>query len=249
LPTDSPINLVRTGIGGLDSMLNGGIPEMNQVILAGGPGAGKTLLAFEFLYRNAKAGDTSVFFALEETAERVVINAKAAFSEFKDIDDLIKSKKLVIDGEDPSVALRSAAGSSTTQYEFGKVVSDIESVVSSTGATRVVIDSLSLFDMLISDPIAYRRSILALSNNLRRMGVTSLLTSEMRSPERKKLTFRTEYFVFDGIIVMYETGVEEKRMLGMEVIKMRGARHSFVTTPYEITPNGFNVTSAEDLNL
>lgn len=249
MPNSSPIELVKTGISGLDAMLYGGIPAMNQVILAGGPGAGKTLLAFEFLYRNAKAGNTSVFFALEETTDRVIANAKAAFGEFKDIDDLIKSKKLVIDGEDPSIALRSASGSTTTQYEFGKVVSDIESVVSSTGATRVVIDSLSLFDMLISDPISYRRSILALSSNLRRMGVTSLLTSEMRSPERKKLTFKTEYFVFDGIIVMYETGVDEKRMLGMEVIKMRGSRHSFITTPYEITPKGFNVTSAEEMNL
>lgn len=242
----SPEDLVKTGISGLDAMLYGGIPARNQVVLAGGPGAGKTLLSFEFLYRNAKAGETSVFFALEEVSDRVIANAKSAFTEFTDIDDLIKSKKLIIDGEDPSASLHSAGGS-PTNYEFGKVVSDIESIVESTGATRVVIDSLSLFDMLISDPTTYRRSILALSNNLRRMGVTTLLTSEMRSPERKKLSFRTEYFVFDGIIVMYETGVEEKRMLGMEIIKMRGAKHSFVTTPYEITPNGFNVISAEDM--
>ncbi len=242
------VKAVETGIVGLDAMLYGGIPEMNQVILAGGPGAGKTLLSFEFLYRNAKAGSTSVFFALEETAERVLANAKSAFSDFTDIDDLIKNKKLIIDGEDPSVALHSAGGS-TTQYEFGKVVSDIESIIESTGATRVVIDSLSLFDMLINDPTTYRRSILALSNNLRRMGVTTLLTSEMRSPDRRKLSFRTEYFVFDGIIVMYETGIEEKRMLAMEVIKMRGSKHSFVTTPYDITSGGFNVISAEAMNV
>lgn len=241
-------NFVKTGIGGLDAMLFGGIPEKNQVILSGGPGAGKTLLSFEFLYRNAKAGETSVFFALEETAERVLANAKAAFTGFTDIDDLISKKKLIIDGEDPTIALHSAGGSAT-QYEFGKVVSDIESIIASTGATRVVIDSLSLFDMLISDVTTYRRSILALSNNLRRMGVTSLLTSEMRSPDRKRLAFRTEYFVFDGIVVMYETGMEDKRMLAMEVIKMRGSKHSFVTTPYEITPEGFNVISAEAMNV
>lgn len=103
--------------------------------------------------------------------------------------------------------------------------------------------------MLINDPTTYRRSILALSNNLRRMGVTTLLTSEMRSPDRRKLSFRTEYFVFDGIIVMYETGIEEKRMLAMEVIKMRGSKHSFVTTPYDITSGGFNVISAEAMNV
>ena len=59
-------NYIKTGVTGLDAMLYGGIPEKNQVLLAGGPGTGKTLLSFEYLYRNAKAGNTSLFFALEE---------------------------------------------------------------------------------------------------------------------------------------------------------------------------------------
>ncbi|MCL5239386.1 MAG: hypothetical protein M1286_02860 [Candidatus Marsarchaeota archaeon] len=242
-------NLVKTGISGLDAMLYGGVPEGNQVIISGGPGAGKTLLSFEYLYRSAKMGITSVFFALEETPERVLANAKAAFTEFTDIDDLIKSKKLIIDGEDPTTVLRSGSAGGTSQYEFGKVVSDIESLVVSSGAKRIVIDSLSVIDMLVSDPVVYRRSMLALVNNLRRLGVTSFLTAEMANPERRELRFKVEYFVFDDIIVMYEKGEEDKRMLAMEVIKTRGAKHSFVTTPYEITSKGVNVMSAEEMGL
>ncbi len=244
-------SFVKTGIDGLDAMLYGGIEEGNQVMLAGGPGAGKTLLSFEYLYKNAKMGITSVFFALEEDPARVIMNAKSAFSDFKDIDQLIKSKKLIVDGEDPATLLHSGGGSSdgSSQYEFGKVVSDIESTIASTGAKRVVIDSLSVFDMLINDQVAYRRSMLALVSNLRRLGVTSILTAEMTTPERSKLRFRTEYFVFDGIIIMYEKGEEDKRMLAMEVIKTRGSRHSFVTTPYDITSKGINVLSAEEMGL
>ena len=52
----SELTRIKSGIEGLDSMLDGGIPEHNQTIIAGGPGAGKTLLSFEILYRNAKAG-------------------------------------------------------------------------------------------------------------------------------------------------------------------------------------------------
>lgn len=242
--------MVKTGIEGLDAMLYGGIEEGNQTIVAGGPGAGKTLLGFEYLYRNAKMGITSVFFALEENPDRVLANAKSAFSDFKDIDDLIKSKKLIIDGEDPATVLHGSASSDgSSQYEFGKMIADIEATVASTGAKRVVIDSLSVFSMLINDPVAYRRSMLALVSNLRRLGVTSLLTSEMATPERSKLRFPTEYFIFDGILIMYEKGEEAKRMLAMEVIKTRGSKHSFVTTPYDITPSGIHVISAEDLNL
>ena len=71
-------------------MLDGGVPEHNQTIIAGGPGAGKTLLSFEILYRNAKAGIPGAFIALEEKPEVLLSNVKQAFKEFKDIDDLIK---------------------------------------------------------------------------------------------------------------------------------------------------------------
>ena len=112
----------------------------------------------------------------------------------------------------------------------------------------VAIDSLSVLDMLINDPYSYRKSMLALISNLRRLGVTTLLTAEMPSPERSRLEVKAEFFIFDGIIVMYLRGEEDRRMLGMEVIKMRGSKHSFVTTPYEITASGVKVVSAEEIS-
>ncbi|MGC9205169.1 MAG: ATPase domain-containing protein [Candidatus Micrarchaeia archaeon] len=237
------VDLIKTGIEGLDAILYGGIPDGNQIILAGGPGAGKTLLSFEFLYRNAKMGNPGVFFALEENAKAIIENAKSAFKTFTDIDDLIADGKLIINSEDPTSHLQQSSDSSS--YEFGKVVSDIEGIVSSSKATRVVIDSLSLLDILINDPMAYRRSMLALITNLKRMGVTSILTSELSTPEKSKLEFRPEFFIFDGIILMYQIGEQDKRSLDVEVIKMRGNNHSFVTTPYEITPKGFKLFAAE----
>ncbi len=236
---------VKTGISGLDAMLYGGIPEGNQTIVGGGPGAGKTLLSFEFLYRNAKMGIPGLFFALEENPKRVVENAKKAFKEFTDIDDLIAKKLLLVDGEDPSARLHEGADPSS--YEFGKVVSDIEALVTSIGAKRIVIDSISLLSIIISNPIAYRRAMLALVSNLRRINVTSLLVSEIANPERSKLTFKPEFFIFDGIVNMYQSGEEEKRITAMEIIKMRGSKHSNSTAPYEITPSGFKVYASEEL--
>ncbi|MGC8662389.1 MAG: ATPase domain-containing protein [Candidatus Micrarchaeia archaeon] len=237
------VDLVKTGIEGLDSILYGGIPALNQILLAGGPGSGKTLLSFEFLYKNAKMGNPGVFFALEENAKKVIENAKSAFNTFGDIDNLIAEGLLTIESQEPASRIQTEEGS--TSYEFGRILSEIESTVSSTKATRVVIDSLSLLDLLVSDPAIYRRSMLALVNNLRRIGATSILTSELSSPERSKLEFKSEFFIFDGIIIMYQVGEEEKRKLALEVIKMRGNNHSFVTTPYEISPKGFKVYSAE----
>jgi circadian clock protein KaiC len=178
----------------------------------------------------------------------MLANAKSCFKDFTDIDELISDRKLIIDGEDPTTILRSSEAGTGSQYEFGKVVSDIESIIVSTGAKRLVIDSLSVMDLLITDPSVYRRSMLALVSNLRRLGVTTLLTAEMPTPERSKLAFKEEFFIFDGIIIMYAKGEEEKRMLAMEVIKMRGSKHSFLTTPYEMTQSGFNIVSADDIS-
>ncbi len=237
------MNKVKTGIEGLDSMLYGGIPEGNQVIVAGGPGAGKTLLGFEYAYRNAKEGNTSLFFAMEEEPERVVENAKEAFSNFSDVDDLIRSKKLIVDGEDPASVIRSGG---TDTYEFGKLIADIESLITTYHANRAVIDSLSVMEMLLGEPNVYRRSLVSLISNFRRLRVTSLLTCELANPESLGQELRPEFFIFDGVIVMYETGKEDRRTLAMEVLKMRGSNHSFSITPYEITPDGFNVIAGEE---
>jgi circadian clock protein KaiC len=238
------VNMAKTGIKGFDSMLKGGVPEGNQIILAGGPGAGKTLMSFEFLYRNAKMGNKGILFTLDEEPANIVNEAKLAFSDLTDIDDLLESGMITIEKEDLSVGTKDE---SQLSYEFGRIVSDIEAIINKTGAKRVVIDTITVLSMLVSDPIAYRRSMLALVSNLRRIGVLSIMTAELPSPERTKLEFKPEFFLADGIAIMYQTGEEARRMLALEIIKMRGSDHSFVTTPYEITSSGFRITSVDDI--
>ena len=180
-------------------MLYGGIPRDNQVILAGGPGAGKTLLAFEFLYRNAKMGNVSIFFSLEEDPKKVIHNAKSAFPEFDDIDELIAKEMLIINGKDISDGVFDKFDNPS--YEFGRIVSDMERLVTAKSASRAVLDSSSALELLMKDPTVYRRSMWAMVANFRRLGVTTLLTSELFSPDRSKLTFRPEHFIFSAICV------------------------------------------------
>jgi circadian clock protein KaiC len=233
---------VKTGISGVDKMLDGGIPAGNQVILAGGPGTGKTLMCFEFLYKGAKEGNSGVFISLEEDAENLIENVKSAFPSFTDIDKLIKEKKLVIFGaSDTGVYVRRDADSSS--YTFGKLVTEIESIVSSAHASRVALDSVSVMRLLIKDTLEYRNMTMNLVSALRRSGVTTLVTSELEIAEKSRLLFLPEFFLYDGIIVMYAGGAAdtESRTLSLEVVKMRGSSHSFSTAPYEITPEGINV--------
>src|SRR5450631_2616206 len=50
-------DLVRTGIAGLDDILNGGIPRGNVILVEGSIGTGKTTLGVEFIYRGSSLFD------------------------------------------------------------------------------------------------------------------------------------------------------------------------------------------------
>ncbi|RLG02986.1 MAG: KaiC domain-containing protein, partial [Thaumarchaeota archaeon] len=48
---------VVTGIPGFDEILHGGIPRRNVVLLAGGPGTGKSIFGYQYLYNGLKKGE------------------------------------------------------------------------------------------------------------------------------------------------------------------------------------------------
>src|ERR1700683_1869960 len=84
-----------TGIQGLDEITGGGFPRGRPTLVCGSAGAGKTLLAMEFLVRGAMDfGEPGVFMAFEETAPELTQNARSLGF---DLDDLVKEKKIHID--------------------------------------------------------------------------------------------------------------------------------------------------------
>lgn len=238
------IRRIKTGIPGLDSMLTGGIPEVNQTVVAGGPGTGKTMLTLQFAYNNAKNGIPSTFIALEEQPEMIERNFEQAFPEFSDFGELLNKGQLIIDTANISSRVQPSAN--TGNYSFGTMVSDIEDAIRRNNSKCVVIDSVTVLDLLLKESGTYRKSLLALSNNMRRLGITTLFTMEVPYNTRGDLKFSDEFFIFDGILAMYENIVKaNQREMRIEVLKMRGSSHSLASAPYSITDSGFVVGPVE----
>lgn len=242
--TPSPSARIKTGIIGLDNMLFGGIPEKSQVIIAGGPGTGKTLMSLEVLYNNAKAGIPCAFISVEEQSNVLINNFKEAFPIFADIDELIKENKLIVTGQTEYTKFEE-----TTELQaytnFGKVVAEIEKLISTYHIQCLVIDSISLLMMNLSNQVSYRRLLVSLVEDLRRFDVTTIMTFEVPTLGMENFKFSEEFFIFDGVIVMYGQENENKRQLTLEIIKMRGTEHSWSLSPYEITEKGFKVFTIE----
>jgi KaiC/GvpD/RAD55 family RecA-like ATPase len=254
---------VTTGSEGLDKILGGGIPEGNQVILAGGPGAGKTLLSMAFLYKNAKQGLNGSIISLEETKEQIIKFTKEAFPEFNDIDGLINSGKLTIYDMDvlgenvEGTFIESRAAITYMSEEVGtreRTINDffkgigknLPKLLDDTKSKIIVIDNITVLRNLIKDGYEYRNFVTTLAHVLKRNSLTSIVIAELSDPREDKLVFDLEFFTFDGIIAMYHSFGIGKKVPSMEVIKMRGTDHSGISVPYKITSSGIKLF---DINL
>jgi len=67
---------LKTGVKGLDKILNGGIPEKNLTLVSGGPGSGKTTIGLQFLLEGIRNGETGVYVNLDERKEKIIRNAE-----------------------------------------------------------------------------------------------------------------------------------------------------------------------------
>jgi circadian clock protein KaiC len=245
---------VLTGIEGLDRMLGGGIPQGNQVILAGGPGAGKTLLSMEFLYRNAKQGANSAMISFEESKEGLIQNVKDAFLDFTDIDQQLASGKLSVYDitgvaetlVEPYVETGGAAQMNqsigvrerTLHTFFKEIEVNLPNLLKKSQAKIIVIDNLTVIRNLMPNEYEYRNFVTDMARILKSQGITSIVIIDLPDPREEKVSFGPEFFAFDGIITLYYSLGEGKKVPLIEVVKMRGTDHSHKAISYKILSSG-----------
>src|SRR3954453_15125745 len=78
--------IIQTGISGLDRIFLGGIPEGNLILVEGGPGAGKTLMGIEFIYRGAtRFNEPGIIVVFETSPEKLMRQASALGWELEEL--------------------------------------------------------------------------------------------------------------------------------------------------------------------
>src|SRR3989441_3630837 len=161
-PAGNP--LVLTGIDGLDELLGGGVPRGHTVTVLGSFGTGKTTFGIQFLVQGLINGEKGIFISLEEDPDSIVASA-AGFG--WDLATPLKEKRLAI------VKLEPADARTTVT----KVRSELPKFVKDFGADRVVVDSVSLLNMMFPDEVERRARRFALSPHRKTPRATSLLTA------------------------------------------------------------------------
>jgi len=216
---------IKTGVPGLDDILNGGIPKGSFVLLSGVAGSGKTTLASQFLYEGLKNNERCVFISFEETPQLI----KESMMDFGFDFGLYEKKGTM-------------SFIKYDTYNTEGLFDVVESTIRNMKADRVVIDSISVIGLNMKNKAEFRRVILNLSNIMRKLGVTCIAISEIVPGKHLISRYGVEEFVSDGVIVLYYERKDNKFLRNIQVFKMRGDDHSKDLHRYDITPKGIVVS-------
>jgi|GEM_PF-1833858 len=223
--------IVKTGTPGLDELLGiGGFAKKSSVLVSGEPGAGKSIVALQFIYNGARLyGEAGVYATSEQSLEKVRAIAKNLGMNFEEFEKkgLVKLMKIPV----------------SRGYEMGS--EELMRETKKAEVTRVAIDSITPFEYLSSDLKEFRLKMLNFLENMASNNVTLLVTAEKRKTDFENIEFSPEDFLFDGLILMGRIRKTVTFEHVLSVIKMRGTKHSEELHPIEITGSGLTVKSIE----
>ncbi len=229
---------VKTGIPGMDEILNGGIPERNVVLLSGGPGTGKSIFSQQFLYKGLEMGEPGVYVTLEEHPLQVKKNMENFGWNVEDYEK--EGKFAIVD------AFTGGIGGYAEKEKYvvkdpddmRELVDVLRRAISDTQAKRVVIDSVTT--LYLTKPVAARNVVFQLKKVLAGLGCTSLFVSQVSVTERGFGGPGVEHGV-DGIIRLDLDEIDGELKRSLIVWKMRGTSHSMRRHPFRITDSGIIV--------
>jgi len=217
---------LSTGIGELDAMLGGGVPEGDSLLLAGPSGAGKSIIATQFIAEGLAQGEPGIVAVFEEIPAEYAQRA-AAFG--FDFDTPQKDGLLKL------IYLR------PLDLSVDETVHEIVDSVKQTGCKRLVIDSLVGFEMALAPGFRtdFRESLYRMIGALTRLGVTIISTVEIEEDfTSMDLSNFTVSFLADDIVRLRYISINGQLRKMLLVVKMRRSKHSIDMREYQITGQG-----------
>lgn len=227
---------IPTGIRGFDTVLEGGMPKGRSLLVIGSTGTGKTVFTNEFLYKGiTEFNENGVYVTFEEHPADLIRNVR---NFGWNLDELIDQNKLAFVDASPDSASVKVVG----EYNFSSIIERIKYAVKKVNAKRVAIDALSGLFTRFKDQDIIRDTIFLICDELKNMGVTSMITAE--KPEFIGISasrYGVEEYVVDGVVELdFETG-QQQFLRKLFVKKLRGTSFRSGSVEYEITNKGLEV--------
>lgn len=242
--SDYYIDRVKTGIPGLDELIEGGFPRGDTILIAGKAGTGKSILATQFIYKGATEYDEAgVFVTLEEPPHLIKRNM-LRFG--MDLEALIKEGKVSIVDLSPSKEVTPVTIGEYPSFDLSGLQAIIMNHIKKINAKRVVLDTLSIMAYKFRSRDILREEFFKLAASITKTGCTLIITSEIPAQDKGLGVFDIEAFLASGVIVLYNEKISDtSRSRSIEVLKLRGSKHSSRFHSMRITDEGIRVWPGE----
>jgi circadian clock protein KaiC len=229
LSTVAPEVRLKTGIPGLDPLIQGGLQRGDFILLLGDLGTGKTIFSSQFVYNSAKLYNEKAVFA---TFEEDIKSLKRNLLRFgMDFDSLEKEGKVKV------LDLEALEGRG-----MGSNIEALLKALDDLGARRLVVDSLTAFMSGTEEKFDYSFLMHLVYKTLKREGVTTLMTVSRPQGSAVPAETGVEEFVADGIFELrnyISRDVEIKTQFLIR--KLRGTEHSRKFHSVLFTPHGVEI--------
>ncbi|MDQ6906060.1 MAG: AAA family ATPase [Chloroflexota bacterium] len=220
---------ISSGVESLDELMGGGIAAGDSVLVSGPSGAGKSVLGAQFIATGVRHGEPGIIAVFEERPTEYMFRAKSLGF---DLEEMVERGDLQV------IYLR------PLDLSPDETLQEIRSAVARIGAKRVVIDSLSGFELALAPTFRmdFRESLYRLVTALTGTGVTVLMTMEIvQSYTDLQFSPYVISFLADDIILLRYVEIAGLLRKSLVVVKMRGSDHSKEMRAYEITAHGLVV--------
>ena len=216
---------LRSGHEPLDEILGGGLPGNGITIIMGLPGTGKTILAEQFTFRNARPDRPAVYFStLSEPLEKIV-----RFGQTLDFFDTEAVGQSVFYEDLGQAAIRDG---------LAGVGERIAAVLRERRPGLVVIDSFKALHALADGEASFRQFLQQLAGRLTAFPVASLWIGEYESGETAT---SAEFAVADAIVELTAAPFGERELRSLRVRKLRGSGFASGQHGYRVTAGGLRL--------
>jgi circadian clock protein KaiC len=220
--TPPVLERLTTGSAAFDRILGGGLPVRSVNVIAGEPGAGKTLFALQMLFALARQGRKGLYFTTLSEPSLKLVQYMQQFSFF---DESLIEGGIVF--ADLGSVIRRKGAEATLSEITGRVEREEPAVV--------VIDSFKAVRDILGDAAALRTFVYDLAVHTAGWGAASLLVGEYTQAE---VASDAEFAIADGIIRFTNSRHELTAVREVEVLKLRGADYVTGGHFYEIGKDG-----------
>lgn len=224
---------LSTGIPALDQILRGGLPPYAAVCVAGLPGTGKTTLAQQMLFANARAGNKGVYLTTFSESPMKAARYQSGFSFF----DAAQFGESVVYMD---------IGQTIRKEGLTAALDVIVDALRDLQPELVVIDSFKAIHDLTPSLQEMRTFIYDLAIELSAMQATTLLVGEYTQEDIARLP---EFAIADGIVWLYSEMRNDQQMRFLRVLKLRGVNYLTGAYNFTIGKDGLEIFTLDDAKV